>query len=82
MSQHHDVRVCLSVLLAAVCTPGFILTGMTEGYEKASTLKTPDEGAMTPVWLAVGEHTHTGRLFGGQGDEIEWVGYGAGGAAR
>mmetsp|Transcript_778 Transcript_778/g.1676 ORF Transcript_778/g.1676 Transcript_778/m.1676 type:complete len:323 (+) Transcript_778:57-1025(+) len=71
--QHSELQI-------NVCTPGFILTGMTEGYEKASTLKTPEEGAKTPVWLAVGDHTHTGRLFGGEGDEIEWVGYGAGAA--
>eukprot|EP01059_Diplonema_ambulator_P008088 TRINITY_DN17604_c0_g4_i1.p1 TRINITY_DN17604_c0_g4~~TRINITY_DN17604_c0_g4_i1.p1 ORF type:complete len:272 (+),score=58.13 TRINITY_DN17604_c0_g4_i1:63-878(+) len=39
---------------AHACTPGFVLTDMTSGYKGDSKLKTPEDGAVTPCFLILG----------------------------
>ena len=42
-----------SALLVTTCTPGFVATEMTDTYDKLDTLKTSEEGAVTPVLLVL-----------------------------
>ncbi|KAM0720731.1 hypothetical protein Q7P37_004868 [Cladosporium fusiforme] len=54
--------------LVNACCPGYVKTDMTRG----GGAKTPDEGAMTPVLLALGEFGgKTGGFWQGE-KEIEW----------
>ena len=53
------------------CTPGFIETDMTKGYAKSQGksprelgMKTPDEGARSPLHLLFGELTGNGHYYG------------------
>lgn len=55
-------------VLINVCCPGYVNTDMTKGNGK----KTPDEGAMTPVMLAIQDiQGKTGRFWQNE-KELEW----------
>eukprot|EP00808_Paulinella_micropora_P028767 g22100.t1 len=58
LMPHHQVNSC---------SPGFIATDMTKvfGDPAANGMKTPEEGAITPVWIATSpECTSTGWYYG------------------
>ena len=50
------------------CCPGYVVTDMTRG----SGSKTPDEGAQTPVLLALGDIGGQTGLFWQHERPIEW----------
>lgn len=56
-----------SKVLVNSCCPGYVNTDMSKG----NGTRSPDEGARTPVWLAVGEVGGTGRFFRDE-REIGW----------
>ncbi|KAH4257701.1 hypothetical protein HBI04_220730 [Parastagonospora nodorum] len=50
------------------CCPGYVNTDMSKG----NGTSTPDEGARTPVWLAIGESGgETGGFYKGE-KEVAW----------
>lgn len=57
-----------SKVLVNSCCPGYVNTDMSKG----NGTKTPDEGARTPVWLAIGDvGGSTGRFYKDE-REIKW----------
>jgi carbonyl reductase 1 len=50
------------------CCPGYVNTDMTKG----NGTKTPDDGAKTPVWLAIGEVEGPNGAFYRDEKEVEW----------
>ncbi|EUC38938.1 hypothetical protein COCCADRAFT_31994 [Bipolaris zeicola 26-R-13] len=57
-------------LLVNACCPGYVNTEMTKG----NGTKTPDEGARTPVLLALGDIQGKAGGFWQDEKEIDWVG--------
>ena len=55
-------------VLVNVCCPGYVRTDMTKGGGH----KTPDEGAQTPVMLAIGDIGGRSGGFWQHEKEIEW----------
>ena len=55
-------------VLVNVCCPGYVRTEMTRGGGH----KTPDEGAQTPVMLAIGDIGGRSGGFWQHEKEIEW----------
>eukprot|EP01147_Barroeca_monosierra_P006437 gene6437-9330_t len=64
-------------LLVTCCTPGMVDTGMTAGYTGSTKKKTPDEGAETPLWLALASRDaiENGRMYGNSLALLPWIGY-------
>ena len=50
------------------CCPGYVATDMTRG----GGVKTPDEGAQTPVLLALGDIQKRSGLFWQDERPVEW----------
>jgi carbonyl reductase 1 len=50
------------------CCPGYVNTDMSKG----NGTKTPDEGAQTPVWLAIQEYGGKTGTFYREEKEIVW----------
>jgi carbonyl reductase 1 len=50
------------------CCPGYVNTDMTKG----NGTKTPDDGARTPVWLAIHDFGGKSGSFYRDEQEIEW----------
>ena len=57
-----------SKVLINSCCPGYVVTDMTRGGGS----KTPDEGAQTPVMLALGDIDGQTGLFWQNEKPIEW----------
>ncbi|KAJ6286286.1 hypothetical protein J3E71DRAFT_374815 [Bipolaris maydis] len=57
-------------VLVNACCPGYVNTEMTKG----NGTKTPDQGAQTPVLLALGDIGSKAGGFWQEEKEIEWVG--------
>jgi carbonyl reductase 1 len=57
-----------SKVLANSCCPGYVNTDMTKG----NGTKTPDDGAKTPVWLAIQDFGGKTGAFYRDEREIEW----------
>lgn len=57
-------------VLVNACCPGWVVTDLTKGKGH----KTPDQGAQTPVLLAIGEIGGKSGAFWEDGREISWVG--------
>jgi carbonyl reductase 1 len=64
----NEVREKGSSVQVNSCCPGYVNTDMSKG----NGTKTPDEGAQTPVWLAIQDFGgKTGTFYKGE-KEIEW----------
>ena len=61
-------------LLVTACTPGFVATEMTGTYDKLDTLKTPEEGAVTPVMLvlAASQDVESGSYYADDRTVTPW----------
>ena len=61
-------------LLVVECTPGFVATEMTGTYDKLDTLKTPEEGAVTPVMLvlAASQDVESGSYYADDRTVTPW----------
>jgi carbonyl reductase 1 len=57
-----------SKVLVNSCCPGYVNTDMSKG----NGTKTPDEGAQTPVWLAIQDFGGKSGAFYRDEKEIEW----------
>lgn len=57
-----------SKTLINACCPGWVVTDMTKG----KGMKTPDQGAQTPVLLALGDIGEQTGLFWQHEKPIEW----------
>jgi len=57
-----------SGVLVNSCCPGYVNTDMTKG----NGTKTPDDGASTPVWLAIQDFGGKTGAFYRDEKEIEW----------
>jgi carbonyl reductase 1 len=55
-------------VLVNSCCPGYVNTDMSKG----NGTKTPDEGAQTPVWLAIQDFGGKTGAFYREEKEIEW----------
>lgn len=56
-------------VLVNSCCPGYVNTDMSRG----NGTKTPDEGAMTPVWLAIQDFGGKSGSFYKDKEEIGWA---------
>jgi carbonyl reductase 1 len=64
----NEVRDAGSGVRVNSCCPGYVNTDMTRG----NGTKTPDDGAKTPVWLAIHDYGGKTGAFYRDEREIEW----------
>ena len=68
IAQQNAASASKSTVLINSCCPGYVKTDMTKG----GGVKTPDEGAQTPVYLAIGDISGSNGQFWQNEKLLQW----------